>query len=368
MPCVPIRRALLSVSDKLGLIGFAQALRQAGVELVSTGGTRRHLAEGGVESRDLATITGWPEMMDGRVKTLHPAVFGGILFRRDHADDRAALERHQLLPFDLVVVNLYPFAATARRPGVGEDELIEQIDIGGPSLVRAAAKNSAFVTVATSPRHYGEILDQVQNQGGTSAALRRRLMIEAFQHTAAYDQAIADHWSGAFAQRPVSGAPHPAGETPLPAPLRREQPPGGSPLPPRWPAHGEHRPRAATARQGTFVQQHSRSRCRAGHRPHARRARLRRGEAQQSLRRRDPANARASRRGRLRRRPAERIRLRRRVQPHGRRSDRRRTRQRRSIRRSDRRPRLHRRRGRCPDDAPQMEEERPPPAGRPPAR
>jgi phosphoribosylaminoimidazolecarboxamide formyltransferase/IMP cyclohydrolase len=199
----PIRRAIISTSDKLGLIGFAQGLSQAGVELFSTGGTRRYLEQADIAVRDVAAYTGFPEMMDGRVKTLHPKIFGGILARRDVAADRTAMQQNGILPFDLVVVNLYPFAATARRPEANETEIIEQIDIGGPSLVRAAAKNSPWVTVATSPAQYGAILDQVQRLGGTGAGLRRRLMIAAFQHTAAYDCAIADHFARAGTEEPL---------------------------------------------------------------------------------------------------------------------------------------------------------------------
>ena len=188
-----IRRAILSTSDKLGLIGFAQGLSQLGVELYSTGGTRRHLQAAGIGVRDIAEYTGLPEMMDGRVKTLHPKIFGGILARPDHPSDVASMNQHGIVGFELVVVNLYPFSATVRRADATEEEIIEQIDIGGPSLVRAAAKNSRWVTVATSVNQYGEILEQVQRSGGTDQELRRRLMVAAFEHTAAYDRAIAEH-------------------------------------------------------------------------------------------------------------------------------------------------------------------------------
>ncbi len=190
-----IRRAILSTSDKMGLIGFAQGLAERGVELFSTGGTRRHLQAAGIAVRDIAEYTGFPEMMDGRLKTLHPKIFGGILARLDHPDDIAAMNQHGMEPFELVVVNLYPFAATAQRADATEAEIIEQIDIGGPSLVRAAAKNSNWVTIATSADQYGEILEQVQRSGGTDDELRRRLMVAAYQHTAAYDRAIAIHFA-----------------------------------------------------------------------------------------------------------------------------------------------------------------------------
>ena len=190
-----IQRAILSVSDKEGLAEFAAALAGRGVEIYSTGGTRRHLEEHGVEAREISAYTGFPEVMSGRLKTLHPKVFGGILYRRDRADDVAELERHGIVGFELVVVNLYPFAATVARPGVTREEAVEQIDIGGPSLIRAAAKNHAHVTVAVHPRQYAGILDEIAEHGGTSLELRRRLMAEAFAHTAEYDSMIAEYFS-----------------------------------------------------------------------------------------------------------------------------------------------------------------------------
>lgn len=193
---VAIQRALVSVSDKQGLAEFVQALAERGVEIFSTGGTRRYLESAGVAVRDVSEYTGFPEMMDGRVKTLHPKVHGGILCRRDHPEDMEAIAEHGILPFDLVVVNLYPFEQTVARPGVSEAEVIENIDIGGPSLVRAAAKNFAFVAVATSPQQYPEILEQVRTSGGTRLELRRKLAGEAFAHTARYDRAIAEYFAG----------------------------------------------------------------------------------------------------------------------------------------------------------------------------
>jgi phosphoribosylaminoimidazolecarboxamide formyltransferase/IMP cyclohydrolase len=191
-----IKRALISVSDKLGLADFARGLAAAGVEIYSTGGTRRHLEDEGLAVRDIAQYTGFPEMMDGRLKTLHPKIFGGILCRHDRPDDMAAMAEHGIETFELVVVNLYPFAATIAREGVTAVEAVEQIDIGGPSLVRAAAKNHAFVTIATHPEQYSAVLDEVTQYGGTSIELRRRLMAEAFAHTAAYDRVIADYFAG----------------------------------------------------------------------------------------------------------------------------------------------------------------------------
>lgn len=203
-----IQRAVISVSDKTGLTEFARALASRGVEIYSTGGTRLRLEEDGVPVRDVAEYTGFPEMMDGRLKTLHPKIFGGILCRRDHAADMDALQQHAILPFDLVVVNLYPFESTVARSGVTDAEAIEQIDIGGPSLVRAAAKNHAFVTIVTRPEQYAAVLDEFQRDGCTSLELRRRLAGEAFARTAAYDRAIADYFArGASEEFPAVLSP-----------------------------------------------------------------------------------------------------------------------------------------------------------------
>ncbi|RIK87189.1 MAG: bifunctional phosphoribosylaminoimidazolecarboxamide formyltransferase/inosine monophosphate cyclohydrolase [Planctomycetota bacterium] len=190
-----IQRALLSVSDKSGLLPLAEGLAACGIEIFSTGGTRRHLEEAGLPVRDVADYTGFPEMMDGRVKTLHPKVHGGILCRHDNADDMAALALHGILTFELVAVNLYPFEQTIARPGVSIDEAIEQIDIGGPSMIRSAAKNHQFVTVATDPAQYAAILKQVETHGYTTPALRRELAGAAFAKTAAYDAAIARYFT-----------------------------------------------------------------------------------------------------------------------------------------------------------------------------
>ncbi|MEC8784431.1 MAG: bifunctional phosphoribosylaminoimidazolecarboxamide formyltransferase/IMP cyclohydrolase [Planctomycetota bacterium] len=190
-----IQRALLSVSDKEGLTDFAQGLHDAGVELYSTGGTSRHLQDAGIPVRDVSDYTNFPEMMDGRVKTLHPKIFAGILCRHDRPDDMNALEEHEIATFELVVVNLYPFQQTVAKPDVERGEAVEKIDIGGPSLVRAAAKNHAFTTIATAASQYAEILGQVQGSGSTSFDLRRKLMVEAFTHTALYDQAISNHFA-----------------------------------------------------------------------------------------------------------------------------------------------------------------------------
>jgi phosphoribosylaminoimidazolecarboxamide formyltransferase/IMP cyclohydrolase len=190
-----IERALISVSDKSGLIDFARGLVDAGVELFSTGGTRRTLNEAGLEARDIAEYTGWPEMMDGRVKTLHPRVHGGVLGRLDQPDDKAAMAEHGIVPFELVVVNLYPFEDTISRPETTFAEAVEQIDVGGPTLVRAAAKNHLYVTIASDPSQYNEILESVRRDRSTSYELRKRLAGAAFAHTAGYDSAIATYFA-----------------------------------------------------------------------------------------------------------------------------------------------------------------------------
>ena len=190
---VPVpRRALLSVSDKTGLADFAAGLLRAGFELVSTGGTARALRDAGLPVTDVAAVTGFPEMLDGRVKTLHPRVHAGILADRRLSDHRRQLLAARIDPFELVVVNLYPFAAAAERPGLSFDELVEEIDIGGPSMVRAAAKNHANVAIITSPGRYAAILAAIEHDGSVGIALRSALAVEAFRHTAAYDARIAE--------------------------------------------------------------------------------------------------------------------------------------------------------------------------------
>ena len=186
---IPVRRALLSLSDKSGLDRLAAGLAKAGVELVSTGGTAKALRELGHEVRDVADLTGFPEMMDGRVKTLHPMVHGGLLAVRDNPDHVAAMDAHGIGAIDLVVVNLYPFEATVAK-GASRDTIIENIDIGGPTMVRSAAKNHAFVACATDPADYPELLAEL-DQGGTSLTFRRSLAAKAYARTAAYDSMIA---------------------------------------------------------------------------------------------------------------------------------------------------------------------------------
>ena len=191
-----IKRALISVSNKLGIIDFAEGLVKAGIEIYSTGGTRRHLEESGIKVIDVAEYTQFPEMMDGRVKTLHPKIFAGILCRHNLEADQASLKEHAINTFELVVVNLYPFEATIARPNVLQHEAVEQIDIGGPSLIRAAAKNSDFVSVLCSPDQYSAVLQEIESEGKTTHATRKNLMAQAFQHTAKYDNAISDYFSG----------------------------------------------------------------------------------------------------------------------------------------------------------------------------
>ena len=187
-----IQRAILSVTDKTGLVDFARKLSGMGVELISTGGTAKLLRDSGVAVKDISELTGFPEMLDGRVKTLHPKVHGGILHRRQEASHRAAVAEHGIQPIDMVVVNLYAFDKTAAKPGVHFEELIENIDIGGPSMIRSAAKNFNDVAVVTSPSDYAGIADEMARSGGElSSDTRWHLAQKAFATTAAYDSSIA---------------------------------------------------------------------------------------------------------------------------------------------------------------------------------
>ena len=194
-----IERALLSVSDKSGLVPFAKVLADAGVELVSTGGTAKALRAEGLSVIELSDYTGFPEMLDGRVKTLHPKVHGGLLHLRDNPEHVATAQKHSIPPIDLVVVNLYPFEQTVAKPGVSLHEAIENIDIGGPSMLRSAAKNHEFVTVVVDPADYERVADLVRRDGNTTLELRRELAAKVYARTAAYDAAIAQHLTGAFA-------------------------------------------------------------------------------------------------------------------------------------------------------------------------
>ena len=187
----PVARALLSVSDKTGLVEFAKTLAKAKAALVSTGGTHRALKEAGLTVSDISELTGFPEMMDGRVKTLHPKVHGGILAIRDNKEHAASMREHAIPPIDLVVVNLYPFEETVAK-GAKFEDCIEYIDIGGPALVRAAAKNHDDVAVIVDPADYAEVAAEIENHGGTTLELRRRLAAKAFARTSAYDSAISN--------------------------------------------------------------------------------------------------------------------------------------------------------------------------------
>jgi len=188
-----IQRALVSVSDKTGIESFARFLAEEGVEILSTGGTYKAIAEAGIPVREVSDYTDFPEMMDGRVKTLHPKIHGGILALRDSATHTDAMKDHGIGSIDLVVVNLYPFEETVAKPGVVRAEAVEQIDIGGPSMVRSAAKNHRFVGIVTEPADYGRVMDEMQKQGGElSDDFRRELAVKAFQLTARYDAAISD--------------------------------------------------------------------------------------------------------------------------------------------------------------------------------
>ncbi len=221
----PIRRALLSVTDKTGLVDFARALAAHGVELVSTGGTARSLRDAGLAVKDISELTGFPEMLDGRVKTLHPKVHGGILHIRDNATHQAAVAEHGIEPIDMVVVNLYAFEQTASRPGVAFHEIIENIDIGGPSMVRSAAKNFDDVAIVTAVTDYPALIQELEANGGAlGRETRWRLARQAFALTASYDSAIAATLAQlAHPAQPAVPAQS-AGTAPFPDPLRLSYP------------------------------------------------------------------------------------------------------------------------------------------------
>jgi phosphoribosylaminoimidazolecarboxamide formyltransferase/IMP cyclohydrolase len=192
----PVRRALLSVSDKTGLIDLARGLVEGKAELISTGGTRKALADAGLPVRDVSDVTGFPEILDGRVKTLHPRVHAGILAVRDNPQHQATLRDQGIAPIDMVVCNLYPFEATVARTGSSHEDIVENIDIGGPSMVRAAAKNYHDVAVVTDPAQYADILEELRrNKGALGLATRERLAAAAFARTAAYDRAISAYFA-----------------------------------------------------------------------------------------------------------------------------------------------------------------------------
>lgn len=191
-----VKRALLSVSDKTGIIGLAQFLHKNGVEIISTGGTMKAIRDAGIPVTYVSDVTGFPEIMDGRVKTLNPKIHGAILAVRSNPEHMAALEKHGIIPIDLVVVNLYPFEATVAKPGVTEAEAIENIDIGGPAMVRASAKNFRDVIIVTYPGRYEGIMQALAEKGDLTLEERRALALEAFSHTAAYDTMIAGYLKG----------------------------------------------------------------------------------------------------------------------------------------------------------------------------
>jgi phosphoribosylaminoimidazolecarboxamide formyltransferase/IMP cyclohydrolase len=202
-----IRRALLSVSDKAGLIDLARVLAEFGVELISTGGTRKALADAGLTVRDISDLTGFPEILDGRVKTLHPRVHGGILAVRDNPHHMDTIRAQDIVPIDLVVCNLYPFESTLARPESTHEEIVENIDIGGPTLVRAAAKNYQDVAIVTDPSQYGRIIEELRAQNGSlTLPTREQLAAAAFHRIAAYDQAISDYFASRSAAEDDLGA------------------------------------------------------------------------------------------------------------------------------------------------------------------
>lgn len=202
-----IQRALISVFNKTGLLPFAGALSEAGVEIISTGGTAKILKEHGISVIELSEYTGFPEMLDGRVKTLHPKVHGGLLYVRGNEKHEATIQKHDIRPIDLVVVNLYPFEQTIAREGVTLPEAIENIDIGGPSMLRSAAKNHESVTVVVDPLDYEAVAEQIQKQGGTTLELRRKLAAKVYGRTAEYDRAIANYLTREYTKSETSSLP-----------------------------------------------------------------------------------------------------------------------------------------------------------------
>ena len=199
-----IERALISVSDKAGLIPFAEVLDRAGVEILSTGGTARALREAGIQAIDISDYTGFPEMLDGRVKTLHPMVHGGLLYLRENGDHVKTTKKHGIHSIDLVVVNLYPFEQTVANPDVTIEAAIENIDIGGPSMLRSAAKNHQSVTVVVDPGDYDLVAKQIAAEGNTTPELRRQLAVKVYSRTSAYDGAIAKHLNNVYVNDPPS--------------------------------------------------------------------------------------------------------------------------------------------------------------------
>lgn len=196
---VAVKRALVSVSDKTGVVDLGKGLSSKGVEILSTGGTARALTDAGVAVTPVDAYTGHPEIMDGRVKTLHPRIHGAILAIRDNEQHVRQMKEHGIEPIELVVVNLYPFQKTVARENVRLEDAIENIDIGGPTMVRSAAKNHQYVAVVVDPADYETVLGEIAGQGGVSLQTRQRLAVKAFRHTAQYDTAIESYLSGAYA-------------------------------------------------------------------------------------------------------------------------------------------------------------------------
>ena len=195
-----IKRALLSVSDKTGIVELGKFLSENGVEIISTGGTMKALREAGVPVTYVSDVTGFPEIMDGRVKTLNPKIHGAILAVRSNPEHMQALAEHNITPIDLVVVNLYPFRETISKPGVTEAEAIENIDIGGPAMVRASAKNFKDVVIVTYPRRYAQLMEMLEKDGDIDARTRKELAFEAFSHTAEYDTMISEYLNKQLAE------------------------------------------------------------------------------------------------------------------------------------------------------------------------
>jgi len=199
---IPIQRALLSVSDKTDLLPFARTLAKHGTSIISTGGTAKVLADSGIDVTPIEQVTGFPEVMDGRVKTLHPKVHGGLLAVRDNPDHASALAEHKITPIDLVVINLYPFERTVANPDVSDGDAIENIDIGGPSMIRSAAQNHGYGAGGAGPSQYDAVTNDLEeHKGSTSLALRRTLAAAAFARTAEYDKAINQWMNGRWATR-----------------------------------------------------------------------------------------------------------------------------------------------------------------------
>lgn len=202
-----IKRALISVSDKTNIVPFVKELTELGVEVISTGGTKRLLQENGVDVIGISEVTGFPEIMDGRLKTLHPNIHGGLLAVRDNEKHMAQLSEQGIQPIDLVVVNLYPFKETISKEGVTYEEAIENIDIGGPGMLRAAAKNHQDVAVIVDPQDYNPVLTDIKEAGAVSLEKKRELAAKVFRHTAAYDALIADYLTNVTGEKSLNSSP-----------------------------------------------------------------------------------------------------------------------------------------------------------------